>query len=62
MDDELLNAPEPGPSMIIHKGLVFESLHALKRWLQEYSLRHNRPFKVRHSDVEQQYIVVCEKE
>lgn len=32
-DDELLDAPEAGSSMTIEKGMVFEDLSALKRWL-----------------------------
>ena len=32
-DDELLEAPEAGPSMVIEKGRVFKYLPALKRWL-----------------------------
>ena len=32
-DDELLEAPEVGPNMIIEKGRVFKDLPALKRWL-----------------------------
>jgi hypothetical protein len=31
-DDELLDAPEAGPSMMIKKGRVFKDLTALKRW------------------------------
>ena len=32
-DDELLEAPEAGPTMIIESGRVFKDLPALKRWL-----------------------------
>ena len=32
-DDELLEAPEAGPNMVIEKGRVFKDLPALKRWL-----------------------------
>ena len=32
-DDELLEAPEAGPNMVIEKGRVFKDLSALKRWL-----------------------------
>ena len=32
-DDELLDAPEVGPNMIIEKGRVFKDLPVLKRWL-----------------------------
>jgi hypothetical protein len=30
-DDELLDAPEAGPSLMIEKGRVFKDLNALKR-------------------------------
>jgi hypothetical protein len=59
-DDELLEAPETGDSVEIHKGMVFKDLPTLRRWLQEYSVRRKRPFKVRHSYVERRYTVVCE--
>ena len=32
-DDELLEALEAGPNMVIKKGRVFKDLSALKRWL-----------------------------
>ena len=32
-DDELLEAPEAGPNMVIENGRVFNDLPALKRWL-----------------------------
>ena len=59
-DDELLEAPKAGDSMEIQKGMVFKNLPTLRRWLQKYSVRRKRPFKVRHSYVERRYIVVCE--
>ena len=31
-DDDLLEAPEPGDNIDIHKGLVFNDLVSLKRW------------------------------
>jgi hypothetical protein len=60
-DDELLEAPEAGDNVEIQKGMVFKDLPTLRRWLQEYSVRRKRSFKVRHSYVERCYIVVCEK-
>jgi len=54
-DDELLEAPKAGDSVEIQKSLVFKDLPTLRRWLQEYSMRHKRPFKVRHSYVERRY-------
>ena len=32
-DDELLEAPEAGPNMVIENGRVFNDLPILKRWL-----------------------------
>jgi hypothetical protein len=59
-DDELLEAHEADDSVEIEKGTVLKDLPALRRWLQEYSMRRKRPFKVRHSYVEHRYTVVCE--
>jgi hypothetical protein len=59
-DDELLEAPKAGDSVEIHKGMVFKDLPTLRRWLQEYSVRCKRPFKVMHSYMECRYTVVCE--
>ena len=59
-DDELLEVPEADGSVEIEKGLVFKDLPTLRRWLQEYSVRRKRPFKVRHSYVERRYTVVFE--
>jgi transposase-like protein len=59
-DDELLEAPEPGESVQIQKGMIFNDLPSLRRWLQQYSVIRKRPFKVMHSHVERRYTVVCE--
>jgi hypothetical protein len=45
-DGELLEAPEAGDSMEIKKGLLFKDLPTPRRWLQEYSVKRKRPFKV----------------
>ena len=37
-DDELLEAPEAGPNMVIEKGRVFKDLPALKKWLQAFAV------------------------
>jgi hypothetical protein len=58
-DDELLEAPEADESVEIQKGMLFKDLPTLRRWLQEYSVRRKRPFKVRHSYAERRYTVVC---
>jgi hypothetical protein len=60
--DELLEAPEAGPSMVIEKGRVFKDLRALKRWLQQFAVIRTRPYKVLHSYVERRYTIVCDKE
>jgi hypothetical protein len=61
-DHELLEAPEADGNVEIQKGLLFKDLPTLRRWLQEYSVRHKRPFKVRHSFMDRRYTVVCEKD
>ena len=48
-DDELLEAPEAGPNMVIENGRVFKDLPALKRWLQAFAMIRKRPYKVLHS-------------
>ena len=35
-DDELLEAPEASPNMVIENGRVFKDLPVLKRWLQAF--------------------------
>ena len=49
---------ENGP--IIRAGLEFPTLLSLQMWLQEYSVKHNRPYKVEHSNRTVRYTVVCE--
>ncbi|XP_072148373.1 uncharacterized protein [Setaria viridis] len=61
-DDELLEAPEAGPSMVIEEGRVFKDLPALKRWLQAFAVIRKRPYKVLHSYAERRYTVLCDKE
>ena len=59
-EDELLECREHGDGDVIEsmKGLVFRDLPTLRRWLQEYSVKRKRPFKVRHSYVQRRYTVV----
>jgi hypothetical protein len=61
-DYDLLGAPEARHDMVIEKGLVFNDLPALKRWLQHYTVIRKRPYKVLHSYAERRYTVVCDKE
>ena len=37
-DDDLLEAPEAGPNMVIENGRVFKDLPTLKRWLQAFAV------------------------
>lgn len=43
----MLETPDTGDNIEIKKGLIFKDLPTLRRWLQEYSVKHKRPFKVR---------------
>ena len=61
-DDELLEAPEASPNMVIEEGRVFNDLPALKRWWQAFAMIRKRPYRVLHSYVERRYTVVCDKE
>jgi hypothetical protein len=61
-DDELVDAPEDGPSMMIEKGRVFKDLTALKRWLQHCAVLRKRPYRVLHSYKKRRYTVVCDKD
>ena len=44
---------------IIEEGLRFEMLEKLQDFLRDYSVRHHRLFKVKHSDGGLRYTVVC---
>ena len=57
-DDELLEAHEAGPNMVIENGRVFKDLPTLKRWLQAFVVIRKRPYKVLHSYAERRYTVV----
>jgi hypothetical protein len=61
-DDELLDAPEASPSMMIEKVRVFKDLTALKRWLQHYAVLRKRSYRVLHSYEKRRYTVVCDKD
>nr|TKW40085.1 hypothetical protein SEVIR_1G223100v2 [Setaria viridis] len=56
-DDELLEAPEASPSMVIEKGRVFKNLPVLKRWLQAFAMIRKRSYNVLHSYAERRYTV-----
>ena len=48
-EDELLECHGHGDGEVVEikKGIVFRDLPILRRWLQEYSVKRKRPFKVR---------------
>ena len=51
-DDELLEPHEPADRSEIAKGLLFKDLASVRKWLQEYSVKCKRPFRVMHSYVD----------
>jgi hypothetical protein len=46
---------------IIRKGILFPTMDHLKTWLQEYSIVHNRPYRVINSHKDRRYMVGCEE-
>jgi hypothetical protein len=52
--------PRPESSTIIQKGHVFKDIKALKMWLREYVVVHNRPYRVKNSHAARRYIITCE--
>lgn len=46
---------------VIHTGLMFENMEALKMWLAEYSVLHCRPHQVKNSHEQRRYIVKCKR-
>ncbi|KAG2605708.1 hypothetical protein PVAP13_4NG203523 [Panicum virgatum] len=61
-EDELPEPHEPGDRSELAKGLLFKDLAYVRKWLQEYSMKRKRSFKVVHSYVNRRYTVVCEKD
>jgi hypothetical protein len=59
-DDEMLEALDNDDNIENKKGLIFKDVPTLRRWLYEYSMKHKKPFKVRHSFAHRRYTVVCE--
>ncbi|WVZ60432.1 hypothetical protein U9M48_010454, partial [Paspalum notatum var. saurae] len=55
-------ASEPNQATLIRKGMMFDTMSSMKTWLQEYSIVHNRPFKVVHSHKDRRYTVSCKEE
>jgi len=60
---DLLECREHGDDEVLEvkKGIIFRDLPTLRRWLQEYSVKWKRPFRVKHSYVQRRYTVVCDK-
>ncbi|KAL6645469.1 hypothetical protein ACP70R_017077 [Stipagrostis hirtigluma subsp. patula] len=48
-------------SETIRKGMRFDSLPQLKLWMQDYSVRHHRPYNVAHSDCKKRYTIRCQR-
>ena len=46
---------------ILYKGLRFSSFQQLKDFLQYYSVRHHRPYRVYQSDISKRYTIVCDR-
>ncbi|XP_039842622.1 uncharacterized protein LOC120702766 [Panicum virgatum] len=57
-EDELLEPHETGDRSELAKGLLFKDLASVCKWLQEYSMKRKRPFRVVHSYVNRCYTVV----
>ena len=47
---------------IIRKGILFATMDRLKSWLQEYSIVHNRPYRVINSCKDSRYTVAYEEQ
>jgi hypothetical protein len=55
------NIPDVSGCSIIRKGILFATMDQLKSWLQEYSIVHNRPYRVINSCKGSRYTVACEE-
>jgi hypothetical protein len=44
-------------NVIIRKGIIFNTIEAMKIWLVEYVVFHHRPFMVKHSDENKRYML-----
>jgi hypothetical protein len=53
--------PDAAACTIIRKGILFATMYQLKTWLQEYSIVHNRPYRVINSHKDRRYTVGCEE-
>jgi hypothetical protein len=47
-------------NVVIKKGQLFESLDAVKFFIQDYAVRHHQPFYVTKSNKDVQYIIRCQ--
>jgi hypothetical protein len=44
-------------NVIIRKGIIFNTIEAMKIWLVEYVVFEHRPFMVKHSDENKRYML-----
>ncbi|CAN6295728.1 unnamed protein product [Urochloa humidicola] len=58
--DEDLEILSAASGSLIEKGHVFKDIAALKMWLKESAVVHNRPFRVKNSHAERRYTIKCE--
>ena len=45
----------------IKKGTIFDTFLELKLFLQDYAVRHHRPYNVGHSDKQKRLTVLCQR-
>jgi hypothetical protein len=48
-------------NVIIRKGIIFNTMEAIKIWLAEYRVFHHRPFMVKHLDENKRYVTTCRR-
>jgi hypothetical protein len=56
-EEEKIN---PRAKPLIYPGLMFSSMLDMKIWMQEYAVRHYRPFIVHKSDKSKRFVLWCE--
>ena len=54
--------PDVSGCNIIRKGILFATMDHLKSWLQEYSIVHNRSYRVINSCKDSRYTIACEEQ
>jgi hypothetical protein len=48
-------------NVIIHNGIIFKTMEAIKIWLAEFTMFHHHPFMVKHSDENKRYVITCRR-